>query len=187
VEVGGEYRLGEAKGAEWLLSKRVSGFGLGAFAIYVAGLVIAAFTVPYLVDLALPEAVTGGAHLLLIVVVCVAFILGWQRWRRANLVKGWVARGVQNPSPTTFRIEDAVLVVAGAQSEIRVDWNAVSEIARGQAFWCLIGPGLGYCLPKRFFSDEAAERAFLRAALARMSEAARARSREATAFVGVWE
>jgi hypothetical protein len=184
TEVSGEYWFGEARGANWLLSRKISGFGLAGFILYLALVMAAMFTATTLVDQFAPPWLAGWLSLPSIAVVGVAVFYAWYRWRSARLRKGWTGRGVANPSLTSFRIDDEVFVVASPAQEIRCRWSVISEIAPTRRHWVFIGAGLGYCVPRRFFADVEAERAFLAASLSHMSETARGRSRKAVAFVG---
>jgi hypothetical protein len=183
LEISGEYQLGEARGAEWLLSRQVSGFGLGRLWLFLGTLIGAELAAGWIGDRMDPS---HSASFPLVVMVGVLGVYGWTMWRRRNLTRGWIGRGVRRSSPLTFRIDDAGFMVEGPAAEVRWRWDGISEIARGKGFWCVIGPGLGYCLPRRFFADQTAERAFLRAMLERMTEAARARSGDAIAYIGPW-
>jgi hypothetical protein len=61
-------------------------------------------------------------------------------------------------------------------------WSAVSEVFESRGYWIFLAQSSPFFAPKRFFENPAAEKAFLRAALERMSEDARGRSRQAVAF-----
>ena len=49
-----------------------------------------------------------------------------------------------------------------------------------------IVPALGYEAPRRLYVDPDEERAFVRAVLERMNDAARDRSKKARDFIGTW-
>jgi hypothetical protein len=97
-----------------------------------------------------------------------------------------VERGVSRTSAAAYRLGDDGLLVSGENMEMLIRWPGVSEVAPGHGFWCVVGPGAGFCLPRAFFETPDLERAFIRGMLERMSESARARSREARDFLGVW-
>jgi len=61
-------------------------------------------------------------------------------------------------------------------------WSAVSELFESRGYWIFLVQSSPFFAPKRFFENPAAEKAFLRAALERMSEDARGRSQQAVAF-----
>ncbi|HEY3947419.1 YcxB family protein [Phenylobacterium sp.] len=187
LEASGECAIGESRGASWLLSKRVSGMGLAGYLISLCAIFAVELLTSFVLFAVAPAAVADVLSLPLIVGAGLGSLWLWLRWRRARLRKGWEARGVTNPHPVTFRIEDAVFVVVSGHSEIRCRWGAISEIARSRHHWIYIGYGLGYCLPRRFFGDVVTEREFLNESLQRMDDAARRRSRQASAFVEAGE
>ena len=160
-EVRGDYRLADSMSATVLLTRRIFGQGALQLILLLVALVVLELAVMAIVGALSPESewiplIAGLA------VVYVAF-LAWVRLRNRRLRTAWASRGLLDPSPTTYRVEDGWFVTVGSQSEYRFRWSAVSEIARGKDFWCIIGPGIGLSLARRFFTDEAAERSFLRA------------------------
>jgi hypothetical protein len=183
VEVGGQFRIGEASSAAWLLSRRVCGFGVVAWAVYLVCLFAGVIVVAAVADALLPR----WAGPLAIATMGLLGVRTMLIWRRRRSARAWRERGVPDPQLVTFRIEEDALVVEQAMSTSTFRWAGVSELMPTKTHWVYVGPGLGYCLPRRFFGDKAQEQAFLRASLARMNDAARARSKEATAFIGIWE
>lgn len=96
------------------------------------------------------------------------------------------SRMVEKGHPPLLHLEveialDALLYRVG---DIRqtAPWSAVSELFENRGFWIFLVQSSPFFAPKRFFENHAAEKAFLRAALERMSEDARERSRQAVAF-----
>ena len=77
-----------------------------------------------------------------------------------------MARGRSDPEAARFSIaDDGFRAEYGATSTL-VRWRGVSEVLPAARHWLFIGSGLAYCVPRRFFADAEAERAFLRVALA---------------------
>lgn len=64
-----------------------------------------------------------------------------------------------------------------------VQWPVVTELFRIRGYWVFVAQGTSVWMPRRFFPDAAAERAFIAGALSYMSDAARRRSGRAEAFV----
>jgi hypothetical protein len=96
------------------------------------------------------------------------------------------SRMVQKGHPPLLQIEveitpDTLLYRVG---DIRhaAPWSAVSELFESRGYWIFLVQSSPFFAPKRFFEGPAAEKAFLRAALERMSEDARGRSEDAVAF-----
>jgi hypothetical protein len=77
---------------------------------------------------------------------------------------------------------EALAYSAGAVA-YRAGWSAVTELFKVKGYWVLVVQGANYWVPRRFFSDPAAERAFVAEALSHMSQAAQKRSAWADAFV----
>ena len=76
---------------------------------------------------------------------------------------------------------DTIEMQSGAVHAI-APWAAVTEIFKAKGYWIFMVGMNAWVAPKRFFADEAAEMAFIRAALAHLSEAARNRSKDAVLF-----
>ena len=132
----------------------------------------------------LMEMVAPGCGWLAVILFTVGTLFLWSRYARTLLPKAWMARGVPANSTATYRVEAEGLVIAGGNSETRLFWPGISQIAPGNESWLLIGPGLAYFLPKRFFADQAAERAFLAACFEKLTPEAQTRSGEIAALVG---
>lgn len=185
MQASGVMKLGETASASWALS-RANGFGILAYVVYLAGLMAAMMGATTLASAVLPEAVAGALGLPIIAGVGVVGVLAMMRWRRWRMRKTQAARGGPVDTPVTFRIEEDALILEQPHALVRVGWPGVSEVLALKAYWVFVVSGMGYCLPRRFFVDAAAERAFIRAVLQRMEPAARERSPKAAAFVQ-WE
>ncbi|MFI4976116.1 MAG: YcxB family protein [Caulobacterales bacterium] len=188
TEASGLYHIGEARSAMRILAGRL--FGLRRFQLValMAFLFVSIVGAMGIVNWLVPPDRPGnaGASLIAISITCAVAYSLYVWWWRVGYVKAWERRGVENPTQSRFTVEDAALVVASGPTTTRVEWRGIIEIAPSPTHWIFVGNGIGYCLPKRFFGDKAAERAFIDAALSRMNEAARERSREAVAFTRVW-
>jgi hypothetical protein len=62
------------------------------------------------------------------------------------------------------------------------EWSAVTEIFKAKGYWIFLVQMEPWFAPCRFFSDEAAEKAFIRAAISHVSKEARDRSRAAVTY-----
>lgn len=96
------------------------------------------------------------------------------------------SRMVEKGHPPLLQLEveitpDAIRYKVG---DIRhtAPWSAVSELFESRGYWIFLVQSSPFFAPKRFFESLPAEKAFLRAALERMTEDARGRSQEAVAF-----
>jgi hypothetical protein len=122
-----------------------------------------------------------GSSLLGIALVAVVGFILYLRFCSRMAPKAWMARGVPMQLATTYRVEDAGLTIVWPHYETRLAWGGISQIAPGHKSWLFIGPGQAFFLPVRFFSDAAAETAFLKACFDRLDPVARARSKDLAA------
>jgi hypothetical protein len=61
-------------------------------------------------------------------------------------------------------------------------WTVVTELFPSHGYWIFLAQGQAFFVPQRCFQSKAEEQEFIRAALSRMSEAARACSPGAVNF-----
>jgi hypothetical protein len=99
--------------------------------------------------------------------------------------KNLAERGLASRFPSSFEITETAFVSTTGRMTNSAEWAAVSDIVRTDPYWVLLVEGHPQFLPRRFFASPAEEKSFLSEILARMSTEARARSRDAEAFVGV--
>lgn len=112
----------------------------------------------------------------------------WLGHRRLGTVlyKAYHAELAQRGSPASADCEwtvlDDGLVTRSPRGDGTTRWEAMSEVFRADAYWIILADLSANLIPRRAFADEAAERAFIRALLARLPALARERSAEAAAF-----
>jgi hypothetical protein len=186
MQADGEMRMGEAaSAASWALS-RANGFGILGYLVYFVVYFAVLMGVINLAERLLPPMWSGLLILPLILVTAVGGIYGMTRMRLWRMSRTQVARGGVALTPVSYRLDEDALEVRQPHALTRVEWPGVSELMSLKQHWVFVVSGMGYCLPRRFFADVAAERAFIRAALGRLSGEARSRSAKAAAFVQ-WE
>lgn len=183
LAVADEMALGENRYTRARLSRRVLGWR--RFAAWLLAAVVALTAVAcVLANRLLP--VSGDLRALFSLLAFLAAasfeVEAYRRWSRRAQVAVWTARGRAEPESVRFSIGDDGFHADYGATSTRVGWPAVSEIIPTPRHWLFIGGTLAYSVPRRFFEDSAAERAFLRAALDRLTAEARARSPEAVAF-----
>lgn len=106
-------------------------------------------------------------------------------WSRRFARKAFAERGMTDPVPVSYRVDETALIHSSGPVEMRIPWSAVSDIVAAGPYWVLLCIGATpIYLPRRFFPDPEAESDFLGAVLDRMSPDAVARSREAAAIAG---
>jgi hypothetical protein len=117
-------------------------------------------------------------------------VLGWLAWRPLFLKwsvgrfrKRFSAQGQALDLPLSLVIESDALIYSLGLVEQRARWSAVTELFPVSGYWVFIVQSAPFWAPDRFFSDEAARRAFIGEALAHMSDDARKRSPKAEAYV----
>lgn len=103
--------------------------------------------------------------------------------RRAR--KLWLERGF--PAEVSVEIEATNVGLSYRSGDVShlAKWNVVTEIFPSRGYWAFFVQGGTWLVPRRFFTDEADERAFIRGVLQSMDEDARNRSGAARAFAQV--
>ena len=181
ASVSGLLRVGEATPTVRSIGARQRGPVAFYYAILVGAVVLgglcgnlfARFVTHGDADFATIMGVTAGAFAYLLLA------------RRLTVAR-FRARMVQKGHPPLLELDieitpDALLYRIG---DIRqsAPWRAVSEVFESRGYWIFLVQSAPFFAPKRFFENPAAEKAFMRAALERMSDEARSRSRQAITF-----
>jgi hypothetical protein len=128
------------------------------------------------IDDELAKAAWLACYLFALATCCFAF----NRLVRKRLRQAWVARGVPSEVELLFVVAPDGLHISSETGKTVIHWPYLSEIARVDNYWLIIGPALGLPLSRSFFATPAEERAFLSKVLERMTPAARTRSSKAT-------
>lgn len=184
LEASGEMRLVDTQHASAFLFQKVAKPNRVALMLVALAVILGVGASVLAVDYVAPGS-DASALLAVVAIVTIAFVVQ-ARLRVSAFFRGLRDRGVSETSVGLYRLREDGLHVSGENVEMVVNWRAVSEIALGPTFWCVIGPGIGFHLPRTFFETRDAERAFIRGMLERMDESARSRSGDAVNFVGVW-
>jgi len=79
--------------------------------------------------------------------------------------------------------QDTIELTSGAVHAV-APWVAVTEVFETKGYWIFMVGMNPWHVPKRFFGDVAAERDFIRAALAHFDSGSRDRSKKAVTFAG---
>jgi hypothetical protein len=103
----------------------------------------------------------------------------------ARFRKRLIQKGSPAELPLRMEIAPENLLYDVGDVKHMAKWSCVSEVFPSHGYWIFLAQASPFFAPKRFFADPDAERAFLKEALAHMSEAARGRSKEAVAFAEV--
>lgn len=107
-----------------------------------------------------------------------------QRAIGPTLRKAPAQRGQAYEQALTFRLTDDTLAYDLDDVTMAARWACVTDLYRAPKHWVFLVQSSAMVLPRRFFATAEAERAFIAEALSRMTEPARARSPDATKFVG---
>lgn len=91
-------------------------------------------------------------------------------------------RGAPAAADCEWLLEADGLVTRSARGHGTTHWEAISEVFRADGYWIVLADLSANTIPRRAFADEASERAFIAALLARLPQLARERSGEAAAF-----
>lgn len=116
-----------------------------------------------------------------VVVVLVGNLQNWAI-RRAYL-KSFATLDIPTEIAAQFEILPEGLRLSTDRIVIFPRWHAIDTIERHALGWVLSADHLTFLLPRASFADTLAERAFVSAIVANLSDAARARSPAAAAFV----
>jgi len=186
MEISGDIQAADTRVAMATLSRRIYR-GLwpwlaGMLALLIAGM----FVAPWAMGIVLPQRLVNGLSVPSIFVLTTVWVVAIMRFTQAWTLRAWQGRGLVYPMPTSYRLDERGLEVITPLWRATYAWTGVSEIAASPGGWVLIVPALGYEAPRRLFRDADEERAFVRAVLERMTDAARDRSRKAQDFVGTW-
>ncbi len=112
----------------------------------------------------------------------------WLGHRRLGTIytKAYHASLAQRGSPLSadcaWEIGEDGLVTRSDRGIATTRWEAISEVFRADAYWIVLADLAVNTIPRRAFADEAAERAFIGAILARLPQLARERSSHAAQF-----
>ena len=188
MRIDGNIHIGE--GARWAgkACGRLNGYPWTAFAGGVAGAVGIA---PALIVSTLATRVFGAPGWLYLPILLLLSVPG--ALLATRLLRGWMVayyrrqltkRGVSNPLPWRFEINDGVVLWLIGDLESRAPAKAVSEVFPVGPYWALLVQGTPVFVARRNFADDAAQRAFLSELLAVMTPDARGRSQAAVRFVG---
>jgi hypothetical protein len=175
MEVSGDLRFGEGRSAGLFVRNRLLGRArlvlpaLSAAFVVLAGLgMMAAEQWPRQADLIF----FAGLF-----IACISYALYCQ-WAGQALRRAWLQRGISDPSPTTYSIQEDGLAMVCPGYRTHLQWQSVSELSRSGLNWIFIADGMSYFLPRRLFSGEDEEKAFIEACREHMTGTARARSVE---------
>jgi len=176
TNVSGVLRVGEAAPAVRDIAARLRGANM-AYVVVVVVLAIAGAVAGRLIAPGNDASGLMGAGAGALLYALVAKRIALWRYRRK-----FTERGFSNE--LTLRLEigdDTLCYVVGDVTE-SAPWRAVSELFQSHGYWIFLVQGSSWFAPRRFFADVNTERAFVRAALERMSEEAKERSTHATVF-----
>lgn len=192
MEVSGDLPLAETAKARWALGARLYGWWRYMWIVMVLALMACGLAMFFLFEALSrrPQPIAYEqfelwAILLLYLGFGVGYVLACRRYWRWLVSRSTRARGYKDVIPIRFAVAEDGFHVTAEFARTHVSWPGVSEIApMRKRHWLFITAGSGFVIPRRFFAGVEAERAFIRAALGHLGEAARARSKEAAAFVG---
>ena len=186
-QAAGDFVLGEGGIAARTLAQRLwtgpSRFGL---AIFLALVLVGLWAIGWLAARFLPgePMAQSGVALGLMALYVLPLTIAYGGWRERAMKRIWLARGERDPLPMQWIVDETGFTVIQPAQETKIAWDGVSEIIPHRKHWLIVANMAAHCVPRRAFADAAAERAFIAAAVAQLSQAARARSPEAMAFAG---
>ncbi len=172
--VSGLLKLGEADAARRDIARRQTGSAAGDLSLLFALVAVCGAI----------GAIAWRGPGMAIGVVCAFLIYGTvaQRLALRRYRRRMVEKGTPAEIPCTLEIGPEAFCYSAADVQYIARWRAVTELFASHGYWIFLVRSSPCFVPKRFFADETAERAFLRAALQNMSEDARKRSTAARAI-----
>jgi hypothetical protein len=185
--ISGELEAGEAAGAARAVGRRQRGSvwiyyvallgSMGGFCLLALGLDVA-FEM-FMGRRVVEPSLVGLAGLL---IGWFAYIRLSRPWTIRRFRRRMADRGLSPSFAYSVSIEDEVLAIQSGGIRKTAEWASVTEMFKAQGYWVFLVQMEAWYAPARLFSDSGAERAFVAAALARMTEGARTRSPDAVAF-----
>ena len=91
-------------------------------------------------------------------------------------------RGMDTRFQQTLTLNDDTIEMESGSVRAIAPWASVTEIFKAKGYWVFMVEMNAWFAPKRFFADDAAEVAFIRTALAHLTDGARERSKGAESF-----
>jgi hypothetical protein len=186
-EVEGVIRAGEANKAAVIACRRQNGFNWPSL-LFFAGSLIVTFLVSA-VFTGVVAAWFGKAGALApigcglgVALSLVALIPPYRRLLVWRFRKRRLKLGLRDQVELRAAVEDGAFHYDCGGVRSQVDWSVITEIFPAAGHWVLSANSTFLYVPKRFFQDSSAERAFLTRVLERMPSVARARSKAAAAF-----
>ncbi len=195
VSTGGEFMLsidgkltaGEAQGVMPEIARRQRGrvwiFYALSILLYATGAVLGAI-LAVIINL-----IAGHELVPPLFLIWAGFALGvflYFRFCRPMAVrkfkKNMLDRGFQTTFDLNISLDAEELSQEFGGVHRRAEWRAVSEVFLCKDYWIFLVVMEPWFAPRRFFSNEADEKAFLREALLHMTEDARTRSADAVNF-----
>ena len=107
-----------------------------------------------------------------------------QRIAGPSMRKALAERGQAYEQSLTLRMTPDALVYDLADLTMNARWSCVTDLYQTRKYWVFLVQSSAMVLPRRFFETANAEQDFIAEAMSRMTDAARARSPDATKFVG---
>jgi hypothetical protein len=107
-----------------------------------------------------------------------------QRLAGPSMRKALAERGQAYEQSLVFRLTPDALVYDLADVTMTARWPCVTDLYQTRKYWVFLVQSSAMVLPRRFFTTPEAERDFIVEATSRMTDAARARSPDATRIVG---
>jgi hypothetical protein len=184
--VKGELEAGEAQSAVATIGKRQRGSML-QFYLVLYGLIISGAVLGYGVGLAAQPHLGYAFDPVFPALFGIWIGAGAYRFLcRPLLVRRFrsrmAARGLDIRFHQALTIADGELTMESGPVRRVAQWSAVTEVFSFKGYWIFLVQMEPWFVPKRFFADESEERAFIGAALSRMSDDARSRSKDALAL-----
>ena len=184
--VDGVIKPGEATGAALKFCRRQNGFnwplyGWIGLVVLVGLLVGGAYDIG--VDrLGWPHGYDGAACLVTYIIGLFLLRPIYLRVATTRFRRRRTALGLPEQLPFHAHVSAKAFHCDFGGSRSEVDWELVTEVLAIGRYWVVSANSNPFYVPRRFFADQAAEKAFIADLLQRMTPEARARSKGAVGF-----
>jgi len=178
ADVAGILKVGEASATIRDTATRqrgsTAGYSLVLAVLCIVGAFVGAQMLPANERLA-GALIGAGVGLFLYSVFCRRVTIWWFKRKFAQ-------RGQPIDLPLRMEITPDALLYHVGDVDQSARWNAITELFPSHGYWIFLVQSSPWFAPQRFFSNTGAEREFVKAALAQMSEDAKSRSAAAATF-----
>lgn len=179
--VSGILKVGEAQGAVRAIGRHQMG-SQNVYVFLLIGLMAAGAVLGETIAPRLGLASGGIGVWIGLFVAALIYTLFGRKFVVWRFRKRLADRAIPMDMPLIMEITADALSYKVGDVEQKAKWGVVTEIFRSYGYWIFMVQASAWFAPEHFFANSDEEKLFLKAALRYMSDGARTRSSDATAF-----